>query len=406
MQPLNTRTKRIAFFEPYPMGMGGNFVTQRLILERLDRTRFCPIVISPGEGPALARFRRIGVECIVLPPPRHLDRYGGAIARAGLFERARAVVSLIRYNFELFRLFRERRIDLVYNNCVRAQVSTGFAARLARVPTLLYVKGELANPLIDRVCFVLADKILFQCRLNRDDKYPTWVRWFSRKIDILRSGLDPKLIEEARLKDKTALRKELQIDASHLSVGVMGQLYRPKGQHLAIESLSRIVGEHPNVRLYIIGDPVVDEYRHYREELKDLVAREGLEKNVRFVGWRSDSLDILSIMDIVIHPSLAEGCSRVVLEAMALGRPVIASSVGGQRELIRNEENGFLVAPGDVGAIARCWRELLRNAELRERIGQEARRTVFADYLIDDKVSRLADIWSAMTAGEGLNRGA
>jgi glycosyltransferase involved in cell wall biosynthesis len=103
-------------------------------------------------------------------------------------------------------------------------------------------------------------------------------------------------------------------------------------------------------------------------------------------------------MDIVIHPSLAEGFGRAVLESMALGKPVVASAVGGLREAIRDGQNGFLVIPGDVDAIARRWRELLVDPKLRQRLGQAARATVFADYLIDDKVARLADIWAEMAA--------
>ena len=76
---------RVLFFEPYPDGFGGNFLTQRLILERLDRERFHPIVVAPMEGVALDRFRAMGVECIVMPPPDALDRYGGAVRNQQAF---------------------------------------------------------------------------------------------------------------------------------------------------------------------------------------------------------------------------------------------------------------------------------------------------------------------------------
>jgi glycosyltransferase involved in cell wall biosynthesis len=277
-------------------------------------------------------------------------------------------------------------------------MSIGFAARLAGVPSLLYIKGELANPLIDRLCFALAGKILFFCRQNRDDKYPGFVRWFRRKIDILRIGLDPALIGEVSRRDSSGLRKELEIEPDRVNVVVLGQLYRPKGQHFALEALSRVVADFPKVRLYFVGDHVIDEYRGYRQELDGLVKRHCLEDHVRFTGWRRDALDIVAAMDLVIHPSLAEGFGRAVLESMALGRPVIASRVGGLREIIEDGKNGFLVEPGDVDAIARRWRELLASPELRERLGREARRTVFADYLIDDKVTRLAGIWAEMAA--------
>lgn len=390
---------RVLFFEPYPMGLGGNFVTQRLILERLDRSRFEPMVVAPINGIALDRFRSMGVECLVVQPPQAVGSYGGAALRTGVLGRLQSVAALIAYNLRLMRLLRSRRIDVVYSNCVRAQLSVGLAARLAGVPSLLYVKGELANPLIDRLCFLLADKLLFFCAANRDDNYPRWVRWFDKKIGILPIGLEPATIDGVLGRDHVALRRELGIDCQRFNVVVLGQLYRPKGQHFAVEALSRVVEYFPNAYLYIVGDHVLEVYRSFKGELEKLIERHGLGANVCFTGWRLDALDIVSQMDLVIHPSLAEGFGRAVLESMALGKPVVASSVGGLREAIQDGRNGYLVVPGDVEGIARRWLELMSSQMLREQLGQEARRTVLTDYMIDDKVTRLAEIWTEMAAG-------
>jgi len=387
---------RVVIFEPYPMGLGGNYQTQRHILERLDRERFYPIVVAPMEGAALKHFREMGVECVVLPPPDSLGHYGGAVLRTGIVRKINSVFDLLRYNFQVSRFLRQRKIDVIYANCVRAELSIGLAAVIARVPSLLYIKGELANPLIDRVCFVLASRLLFFCSQNRDDKYPLFLRWFREKIGILKIGLDPELITRVKSADHSELRNELDIDPGRLNVAVSAQLYRPKGQHLVLEALSKLIDEFPHIRLYFLGDHVIDEYRPYKLELERLVGQYGLGKNVRFTGWRSDALDIVSQMDIIIHPSLSEGFGRAVLESMALAKPVIASAVGGLREAIRDGQNGFLVKPGDVSAITSRWKELANDPELRQRLGEEARRTVFVEYLIDDKITSLADTWIEM----------
>ena len=98
-------------------------------------------------------------------------------------------------------------------------------------------------------------------------------------------------------------------------------------------------------------------------------------------------------MAVVVHPSLAEGFGRAVLESMALGRAVIASRVGGLRETIRDGENGFLVDPADEGAIEDRLRRLLSNGALRERLGARARETVLADHLVEDKIAQLNAEW-------------
>jgi glycosyltransferase involved in cell wall biosynthesis len=387
---------RVAIYEPYPMGLGGNFLTQRLILERLDRERFQPVVIAPLEGAALDRFRRLGVDCVVMPPPGALGAYGGATLRADVFGRLKSAIDLVRYNLRISRFLKERKIDVIYSNCVRAQMSVGLGAKLAGVPSLMYVKGELANPIIDRLSIASASKVLFFSDQNRDDQYRKFLHWFRRKVDVLKIGLDPAPIKTVTAADLSALRKELNLAPPGMNAIVLAQLYRPKGQHFAIDALARVVKKFPDARLYLVGDHVIEEYRPYRAELEALIASRGLTGKVTFTGWRSDALEIVSLMDIVLHPSLSEGFGRAVLESMALGKPVVASSVGGLREAISDGQNGFLITPSDVDALASRWLELLESAELRDRLGTEAKRTVFSEYLIDDKIAALADIWAAM----------
>lgn len=375
------------------MGLGGNFLTQKLILERLDRAEFIPVVVSPVEGIALHEFRKMGVECIVISPPGKLDRYGGAVIRSGLVDRSKTALDLIRYNLHLARFLRLRHIDVVYANCVRAEMCIGLACRLVGVPSLLYIKGELANPVIDILSFVLSERILFFCEQNRDDKYRAFVRSFPARFGVLKIGLDELAISSVVERDKSFLRNELGIQVENINVGIIGQLYRPKGQHLVLEALAMLVNKFPNLQVYLLGDHVLDEYRPYKQELDRMVQKNGLENHVKFTGWRKDALDIVSLMDIVIHPSLAEGFGRAVLEAMAFGKPVIASKVGGLREAIKDGVNGFFVEPGDVKGIADRWRRLIVDAELRMRMGRIAKETVFSEYLIDDKVAKLANLW-------------
>ena len=382
------------------MGLGGNYLTQRLILVGLDRSQFTPVVVAPVEGIALDEFRKMGIECIVVPPEEGLGSYGGTILKRGFFGRIKTAVELFRYNLKLAGFLKEKHIDVVYTNCVRAQMSVGFGARFAGIPSLLYIKGELNNPLIDRISFLLADRILFFCDQNRHDNYPLLMTLLKSKTGILKIGMDLAVIDMVLERDKSSLRNEFSIAPSAITIAVVGQLYRPKGQHFVLQALASLIDDFSDIRVFFLGDHVIDEYRPYRDELDQLIADFNLKKNVIFTGWRREALDIVSLMDIVIHPSLSEGFGRAVLEAMALGKPVIASRVGGLREAIIDGKNGFLVDPGDVDTIAERWRQLLLDSGLRARLGQEARKTVFAEYGIDDKIAQLSKIWTKMAGGE------
>ncbi|MBF0395186.1 MAG: glycosyltransferase [Desulfobacterales bacterium] len=388
---------QIMFYEPYPMGLGGNFLTQRQILERLDRNQFTPIVVSPFEGVALDEFRKMGVECVVIPPSGDIGRYGGEILRTSLFGKLKAIISLLQYNLKISIFIRARQIHVVYANCVRAAMSVGFACKILNRQLFLYVKGELQNPLIDLISFYLSDRVLFMSAYVRDSSYWWIAKCFNGKVDILRGGIDLKEIQNAELRDKSSLYEELCIDNSKINTLVLGQIYFPKGQHLVIEALATLINEHNDICLYIVGDEIIKEHAGYKVFLHTLASQLQVEKHIRFFDWRKDALSIMAIMDIVINPSFSEGFGYVVVEAMALGLPVIASKTGIAPEIIRDGMNGYLVNPGDIGAIKKRWRKLITDHELRVKMGQRAKETAFSECLIDDKLFRLAEIWTEMS---------
>ncbi len=377
---------------------GGNLRTLAYVLKFIDRSKVEPIVITPEESDFLGAFRERGTRVIVEPPPTSISRFGGKVLRDTIFARAKSALDLIRYNVRLARLMKRENVSVVYCNSIRSLLLAGIAARLARVPALWYVKGALDNPLLDTIGFLLASRIAFFCETNRDDRYPLLVRLFRKRIRIIEIGLERAVIDRAEKSDKTELREELDIRPDRLTAIVLGQVYAPKGQHLVLEGLREIVNAHPNFMLYIAGDSVLKEYESYTNSLHDIIKRDGLENNVRFLGWRTDALELLTLMDIMIHPSLAEGFGRAVLEAMAVGRPVVASRVGGLREIIRDGENGFLITPGITRQIVDRVLQLAGDPALREKFSRAAKREVMANYLIEDKVKKLESVWLEMAA--------
>lgn len=389
MTPIN-----VLIFEPYPFNSeGGNQRTLSYILKFTDQARFKYSVVSPAETEYIRRLRQRGVDCIVAEPPERLLRYGGRSLNEGVGKRLLTAIGLLWYNMRVARIIRERGIDVVYCNCIRAVLFAGLAARLTRRPILWYIKGELHNPILDAIGFFLADRILFFCKTNMRDRYPRLVERYRRKIGILKIGMDVRSVQEPGKRVREQLQRELGIDAHRTNIIFLGQLYPPKGVHFLIEALGMIVKQWENCVLYMVGDHVIEEYREYKNQIDALVNKCGLQKNVVFTGYRRDAMAILSMMDILVHPSLSEGFGRAVLEAMAYGKAVVASRVGGLREIIRDGENGFLVEPGDPVALAERMRRLIADRDLRQRIGAEAKRTVEVDYRIEDKMHELERIW-------------
>jgi len=391
----------VLIYEPYPFQqIAGNLRTQSYILESVDKERFRLILLAPLRSEFTDKVQNSGIDTIVLEPGKRVNRYGGKCLRDGYFGKILTVFSLFSYNLELYRIFKRRKVDIVYCNCIRGVLTVGLAALFGRIPILWYIKGELQNPILDTIGFFISKKVLYFCDSNKNDKYPALVKMFENKIGILKIGLDLKTIEAVEQADKSDLIKKLGIDQQKINCIYIGQVYAPKGIHFLIEAIALVKDEFPNIRLYIVGDHIIEEYRDYKDKLDAMVEKYSMENNIVFTGWRPDALHIVSLMNILIHPSLSEGFGRAVLEGMALGKPVIASKVGGLREIIQDGENGFLVKPGDPQMIAEKLRLLLRNKNLRDNLGKAARNTVFAEYLIQDKIAELEEIWSDMACGK------
>lgn len=394
MTPLD-----VLIVEPYPFGkVCGNLRTLNYILHHVDRAACHFHLAVPLESDYTRNLARQGVDVIVVKPHQRLLQYGGTALRDNMSGRMLTMAAMVGYNWQFLKIIRTKKIDIVYCNSIRSVLYIGLAAKISRTPLLWYIKGELQNRVLDTLGFAAANKILFYCEANKNDKYPALVNLFKNKIDILRTGLDPEEILRAEQGDKNRLMKELAIDRNKVNLACVGQLYPAKGVHYLLEALARIVPDFPGLHLYIIGHHVIDEYRGYRVELEQFIAKNRLEPYVTFTGWRDDVLEVVSLMDILVHPSLAEGFPRAVLEALALGKAVVVSRVGGLREFIKDGKNGFLVEPGDVQGLAEKIYRLLREKPLKEAFGQASREKVFSEYRIMDRMTRLESIWRDMVS--------
>ena len=394
MSPIN-----ILIFEPYPFSLvSGNLRTLSYIIKFFDKTRFNLILVTPFESEFTDKVVKQGFNCIVVKPPQRLMRYGGQCLNDSIWGKFLTLFNMIPYNWVLMNIIREKKIDVIYCNCIRAVLSIALAAKLSRIPMMLYIKGELQNRILDPIGFFLSDKILFFCEANKNDKYPNLIKKYKKKIGLLKIGLNLETIVDIEKRDKTTLSHQLSIAPNRINIAYSGLLTPLKGVHYLLDAMSLIVKAFPEVMLYIIGDCVIDEHQNYKDTLFDLIEKNNLKNHVTFTGWRTDALDVVSLMDILVHPSLSEGFGRAVLEAMALGKAVVASKVGGLREIIKDGENGFLVEPQNAEHLAQKLCDLLKDRELIGKIGRAARETVFSEYSIQDKVKQLEEMWSEMAS--------
>ena len=198
-------------------------------------------------------------------------------------------------------------------------------------------------------------------------------------VPVVHNGVDLGEFNRPEDANISALRGRLGLPEHAYLAGLFGRLAPWKGQHIALEALVHL----PHVHLVLVGAPLFGE-QVYAESLREQAARLGIEDRVRFVGFRDDMSAWMKAMDVVLHTSIeAEPFGRVIIEGMAAHRPVIAAAAGGVTEIVRHGENGWLVPPGNPGALVEAIDTLRAEPHLARRLADQALFDVGQHFSLD-----------------------
>lgn len=275
-------------------------------------------------------------------------------------------------------------------------IEAAIGARLAGVP--IVVHSEHGYQLDMRYGLPLRQRILrhiaYRCAhavftvsddLRRFHAVQGW--WDPSLINVLPNG-----VEIARYSPcsevRARVRRELGLSADALVVGFVGRLVDLKGVPTLLEALGNLLPVVPEIRALVVGSgPELG-------RLQDCVANSAaLRGRVMFVGARDDVADLLKAMDIFVLPSLMEGMSNTILEAMATGVPVIATRVGGNPEIVTDAVAGYLFEPGDAVDLSKKLATLLLDRGLRGSIGHEARKRILKDFSLEVMLTRYRELY-------------
>jgi L-malate glycosyltransferase len=326
-----------------------------------------PLLACP-DGPLAEQARTAGVAVVELAGM-------SASLRLHPIETARGVKDLARLGREVRRLARRTNADVVYAASVRA----GLAASMpvGACPPLVVglhdclPAGPLSSAtkrLIDRRSAMLVANSRHTAAAWRDGRG-------GPELQVLHPPIEPGRYGE---------RVPLGLDGGPPVIGVAAQITPWKGQETAIRALWRIRERHPDAQLVLAGATTFVERatrydnRRYLDRLNALTSQLGVADSVRFLGRRDDLPSVLAGLDVLLVPSWEEPFGLVVIEAMAAGTPVVATSVGGPREVIVDGVNGRLVAPRQPELWADAVIDLLADERARDRMVAEGRVTARA----------------------------
>jgi glycosyltransferase involved in cell wall biosynthesis len=188
------------------------------------------------------------------------------------------------------------------------------------------------------------------------------------------------------------VRQRLAISPKTFVVAFAGRLSPVKAPGDLLDAWVLFSRQYADTRLLFVGDGEL------AQALQAQVAQNGLAEQVQFLGQVDDISDYLLVADAFVLPSLSEAMPNALLEAMAVGLPVIASAVGGILDVVEHGRNGLLFTPGDIDALAACLFEIAQSPELREKLGANARQTIIDEYDLEQMTDRYLALYHELTA--------
>jgi glycosyltransferase involved in cell wall biosynthesis len=367
--------------------MGGVEWSTLYLASALDRRRFEPLVVCPGEGDLPARCRERGLPVALVPRPRFRS-LGITIGRRALTNPAAALLNgaaCLRAALPVAALLRRTGAGLLCTKGLLAHVYGGLAARLAGVPCVWHLQ-DVVHPrrgyglyplLLSGLGLALATRIIADARSVVDQLAPA----LHGRSRVVYNGVDIAQFHPGI--DGSGVRREFGIAPQAPLVGAVGRLTRWKGQHVLIEAFAAVANALPEARLLIVGAPVFED-GSYAGELHALARRLGLQHRVIFAGWRWDLPQVLAALDLYVHPSLEKDSAPVALvSALAAGRASIASAVPGIAEILHAPADSLLVPPGDAPALRDALLLLLRSPRARRALAGQARATALRELSLE-----------------------
>jgi glycosyltransferase involved in cell wall biosynthesis len=364
-----------------------------LLLPQLRRLRdegFEVTAIS-SPGPSVAALEAEGIRHI---PWVHVTRAWKPSSDARAFA-------------ELYRILSRGRFDIVHTHNPKPGFMGRIAGHLAGTPVIVNtVHGLWASPddrALRKVPVIAAEWLAarFSDReLYQSEEDLGWARRLrlvdGRKGRLLGNGTDTARFAPGAVPSRRvlALRRELGIGDDAIVVGCVGRLVAEKGYRELFEAARRLRSRDPRVVLLVVGGPDPDKPDALSEH--ELQAPSG---TVIFAGWRDDVRDLLAAMDVFVLASWREGLPRSAVEAAAMGKPMVLSSIRGCREVVRDGIEGFLVPRRDPTALTAAIERLTDDRELRERMGAAARRRAVERFDEARVADRLLDCYRELLDG-------
>lgn len=402
--------KRILYIEQNTDGtVGGSYFSLLFLVQGLDKSVYKPIVVFYQTNRLIPSYEEAGCKVLIMNKSKVLNmlnlfpvlkafdshktlRLFFVIPFILIQKTINYFLAFIFPAFKCWYILKKEKIDLVHlNNTLLRPQQWILATLFTKAKIIAHERG-------------INDTFPFQTRF--------WARFLDRIVCIsdavknnlmnygfpenqlirIYNGLDPAKFIVKKSREETL--KELGIQPGCQVLGIVGNIKSWKGQETVIKSMVSVKKSFPDVKCLIIGSVSPDSMNYY-EKLKNIVKHEELGDVVLFTGSRNDIPDLINCLSVLIHASiLPEPFGRVLLEGMALEKPVITTSIGAGPEIIKDGETGLIVSPGDALSLADAVIKLMSDPNKAVAMGKSGRKRLTEHFTVLENVRQTEQMYS------------
>lgn len=381
---VNSMIRRIGLYQSYPHNIGGSQRVLLTLTRYLPAYGYYPIIICPEEGRFTETARCQGLEVLISDPGSAWHVYGQGSSDLGSWCSSTRICQLLLYWHKLGSDLLKRKIALLHCNDYRGVIMAAPAARLAGIPALWHMHGFISSRWLNIFAASVVDRTVPVS--NGMLKYWNLPRWLLRGYRVIHNGIDETAIFKETLQVTKAKEYPLVV-----SIGI---LHPRKAHEVLIYASKQVIAEIPQVQFWIIGGEWKD--GSYGQELRALSKRLGIAESVKFLGHHSDVISIISRSDLVVISSRIEPFGMVALEAMLVGKPVIASRTGGLQDIVVHGETGLLVPPDKPDQLSAAIIKLISDRNLARKMGEAGRCRVLSLFTAQRMASAFATLYGEM----------
>jgi len=381
--------------------IGGAELSLFDFLKKIDKKIFTPIVLCNSEGEFFQQVDNFKIRKILIKGLnyRAISKKLGNRRIINPLAVFWNTVFFIPFIIKLIQVIKKEEISLIHTNSRYSHIYGGIAGKLIGVPVVWHIHDiyyqKIGIWIMNKLALMLPERIIV------NSKTTGTIFTGNPKIRVVYNGVDLDNFKKSN-ESKSIFCKKFGLKRNTKKIAIISRITEQKGHEYFLKAIPSIIKDFPDTKFLIVGNSLLEE-KDFLEQLKELIKNLDISHKVVFTGFREDVPQIINFLDIIVHCSThEESFGRIIIEAMAATKPVVATNIGASAEIIEDGVDGLLIPPKDSRAIENAIKELLSNPQKMKFLGENGRRKVERCFSSESYYKNIIKVYSEIV-GDTFN---